>query len=168
MKDFQAALPVLVSARKMPDTGAGDIGLIYSVGKVLDPNSVVREGELALALKSDGLLAQVIGTTRLNLGKGGRLPPETRQRLLDMLNERVMAYRQAYDRDFQQYGQYAQEMGLDPTAVTGRHATTAYVETPKPPQGGKQAPAEAVAYLRQNPQYKAAFRAKYGYLPDGM
>jgi hypothetical protein len=31
-----------------------------------------------------------------------------------------------------------------------------------------QAPQQAVEYLRENPQFKAAFKQKYGYLPEGM
>jgi hypothetical protein len=31
-----------------------------------------------------------------------------------------------------------------------------------------QAPAEAVQYLKQHPEFKAQFKAKYGYLPEGM
>jgi hypothetical protein len=30
------------------------------------------------------------------------------------------------------------------------------------------APEAAIAYLRQNPSQKAAFQAKYGYLPEGV
>lgn len=32
----------------------------------------------------------------------------------------------------------------------------------------QQAPAQAVEYLRQNPQFAEQFKAKYGYLPEGM
>lgn len=46
----------------------------------------------------------------------------------------------------------------------------------KKPQGGNeegasqgaQAPQAAVDYLKANPQFKAAFKAKYGYIPEGM
>jgi hypothetical protein len=32
----------------------------------------------------------------------------------------------------------------------------------------KKAPAQAIDYLRQNPQLKEQFRAKYGYIPEGL
>ncbi|MGL5219587.1 MAG: phage DNA ejection protein [Plesiomonas shigelloides] len=46
----------------------------------------------------------------------------------------------------------------------------------KKPQGGNeegasqgaQAPQAAVDYLKANPQFKAAFKAKYGYIPEGV
>lgn len=34
-------------------------------------------------------------------------------------------------------------------------------------QPSQQAPAQAIEYLRQNPQLKEQFKAKYGYLPEG-
>lgn len=36
------------------------------------------------------------------------------------------------------------------------------------PAAQATAPAEAVAFLKQNPQQAAAFKAKYGYLPEGL
>jgi hypothetical protein len=43
-----------------------------------------------------------------------------------MLNERVGAYQQAYQRDFQQYSDYATDTGLDPVMVVGKPADSAY------------------------------------------
>lgn len=130
VKDYETALPLLVSARKAPDNGYGDLQLIYTAGKVLDPGSVVREGELALTVAAGSPLQRAIGTTRFTTENGGRLTPETRQQLLGMLNERVMAYRQAYDRDYTQYADYARESNIDPSAIVGSHAANAYQGKP--------------------------------------
>ena len=132
VKAYEESLPVLVSARNAPNTGAGDINLVYAVGKIMDPGSVVREGELRLAVDSGGVLARVLGSANVNLTGGARLQPEVRKRLLDMLNERVLAYRQAYDRDFAQYGEYATASGLRPEDVTGKHVATAYAPAGTP------------------------------------
>ena len=35
-------------------------------------------------------------------------------------------------------------------------------------QTAQQAPAQAIDYLRQNPQLKEQFKAKYGYIPEGL
>lgn len=40
-------------------------------------------------------------------------------------------------------------------------------QQPTQPQQ-QQAPPQAIEYLRQNPQFKSAFKQKYGYLPDGI
>lgn len=129
VKDYETSLPLLVSARNAPDNGYGDLQLIYTAGKILDPNSVVREGELTLTIAAGSPLQRILGSTRFTAEQGGRLTPKIREQLLGMLNERVLAYRQAYDRDFNQYGQYAQESGIDPSLVVGSHAANAY---PKP------------------------------------
>ena len=139
VKDYETALPLLVSARKAPDNGYGDLQLIYTAGKVLDPGSVVREGELALTVAAGSPLQRIIGQTRFSVEKGGRLTPETRKQLLEMLNERVMAYRQGYDRDYQQYADYANESGVDQSQIVGRHAANAY--QPKQPDGAANQPA---------------------------
>jgi hypothetical protein len=162
VKDYETVLPLLVSARKAPDNGYGDLQLIYTAGKVLDPGSVVREGELALTVAAGSPLQRIIGKTRFTTEQGGRLTPETRKQILEMLNERALALRQGYDRDYQQYAEYATAGGMVPRDVVGRHAANAYQ-----PQK-KEAPASAVEHLRKNPNLKAAFKAKYGYLPDGL
>lgn len=135
VKDYETALPLLVSARNAPDNGYGDLQLIYTAGKVLDPGSVVREGELALTVAAGSPLQRIIGQTRFSVEKGGRLTPQTRKQLLEMLNERVLAYRQGYDRDYQQYADYARESSIDPAQIVGTHAANAYQ-----PKGGASAP----------------------------
>jgi len=165
VKDYETVLPLIKSAEKAPDTGYGDLQLIYTAGKILDPGSVVRESELALTIASGTPLQRVLGATRFSLEKGGRLTPETRKQITEMLNERVGAYEQAYQRDFQQYSEYATDTGLDPVMIVGKSAESAYATkgTTKAP-----APGAAVEYLKTNPQFKDAFRQKYGYLPDGL
>jgi hypothetical protein len=49
VKAYRDIIPVVEAARSSPDTRAGDLQLAYAVGKVLDPNSVVREGEFKMA-----------------------------------------------------------------------------------------------------------------------
>jgi hypothetical protein len=171
VKDYETALPLLVSARKAPDNGYGDLQLIYTAGKILDPGSVVREGELALTVAAGSPLQRIIGQTRFTTENGGRLTKETRKQLLGMLNERVLAYRQGYDRDYQQYAEYASAANMTPRDVVGRHAANAYQDNKAPAGEGRvqktEAPASALEYLSAHPETKAAFFKKYGYLPRG-
>ncbi len=85
---YKAAVPMVESARKAPNTTAGDLDVIYAVGKALDPNSVVREGELNLVLKTGSPLERVLGSMGYVIGQG-RLSPQQRQKLLNMLDNRV-------------------------------------------------------------------------------
>lgn len=126
VKDYETVLPLIKSAEKAPDNGYGDLQLIYTAGKILDPGSVVREGELALTLASGSPLQRLLGTTRFTMEKGGRLPPKLRQQLVGMLQERVNATQQAYTRDYDQYAQYANEAGIDPGGVVGTRPESAF------------------------------------------
>lgn len=52
----------------------------------------------------------------------------------------------------------AKKYGIEqPQASTQQHG-----------QALQQAPQQAIEYLRENPQFKTAFKQKYGYLPEGM
>jgi hypothetical protein len=133
VKDYETVLPLIESARKAPDNGYGDLQLIYTAGKILDPGSVVREGELGLTIAAGSPLQRMLGTTRFTLEKGGRLTPEVRRQLVGMLGERVGATQQAYTRDYDQYSQYANEAGIDPSGVVGTRPESAFGQNQ--PQG---------------------------------
>ncbi|HYC01616.1 MAG TPA: hypothetical protein VEC57_20970 [Candidatus Limnocylindrales bacterium] len=135
VKEYETALPIIETARKAPDTPAGDLQVIYSVGKVLDPNSVVREGELQLTQSATPFLQQMIGKARAEISGQGRLTPETRKNLVDMLDQRVQGYQQAYSRDFETYGGYARDIGADPGQVVGTRPETAFTPGGSPPLG---------------------------------
>lgn len=65
-------------------SGFSDYGLIVSFVKVLDPGSVVKEGEVKAAESNMGQLIQRFGAQIENAFKGeGSLTPEMRQRLID-------------------------------------------------------------------------------------
>jgi hypothetical protein len=126
VKDFKAALPVLISARNAPDTAAGDIDLAYAVGKIYDPKSVVRESEQKLVYTTGSVLQKLLGGANVALTGGTRLQPEVRQKLLNALNNRVLQFRQAYDQSRSTYEGYANQSGFDPVNVIGKHPAEAY------------------------------------------
>lgn len=121
VKAYETIVPLIKSAAKAPDSGYGDLQLIYTVGKILDPGSVVREGELALTIKAGTMMSQLFGAGRFQLGKGGRIPPAQRQQIMEMLKERAGEYKNMYDRDYQTYTQYAEGSGISPYEVVGAH-----------------------------------------------
>ena len=116
VKNYRSVVPVIESARKASDTPQGDLALVYAVGKALDPNSVVREGEMALVLKSGSLMERIVGSTRMNFGKG-RLTPEMRTKLLGMLDQRANEYKTQHDAARQTYEGIAKERGYDPSQI---------------------------------------------------
>lgn len=53
-----------------PDTAAGDVGLVFAFMKMLDPGSVVREGEFATAAAAAGLPDRIVALAqRVDTGK---------------------------------------------------------------------------------------------------
>lgn len=63
-------------------TGAGDMGLIYGYMKMLDPGSVVRETEFAMAAQAGSYGEQIQGLVS-RLVNGERLPESVRQQFVD-------------------------------------------------------------------------------------
>ena len=61
----------------------GDLAIVYGIAKILDPGSVVREGEFATVEGAQGRLQQIMNTTQ-KFFTGDRLTPENRQRFLEM------------------------------------------------------------------------------------
>lgn len=64
-----------VRTSAVQNTGAGDVGLIYGYMKMLDPGSVVREGEFATAESTAGVPQQIVGLYN-KLISGERLTPQ--------------------------------------------------------------------------------------------
>lgn len=67
-----------VVAASQSDSPAGDMSLIFGFMKVLDPGSIVKEGEFATVQNSAGIPEQIRGTYNRIL-RGERLTPEQRQ-----------------------------------------------------------------------------------------
>lgn len=111
VKSYQSALPIFESVQNSPDTKAGDLDLIYAVGKILDPGSVVREGEMILVTKSGSPAQRVTGYMNSLRGRG-QLPPEQRKELREMLAGRMESMRGAAQSAASPYLKQAQSAGL--------------------------------------------------------
>ena len=111
VQNYRAAAPLLESAKNAPDTPAGDLDIIYAVGKSLDPNSVVREGELNLVIKAGSPAERLAGIANYIKG-GGRLSPSQRQNFMAMLGNRVGQLKVAHDAAAAPYIKQATALGL--------------------------------------------------------
>lgn len=96
---------------------AGDIGLLYSVMKVFDPTSAVREGERADATNS-GSIPQTIANAYNHLIEGkGMLRPEQRADFLKSMTDAVKVQHEKALGTATQYAKIARKRGLDPEDV---------------------------------------------------
>lgn len=112
VKQFKDTLPIVEAARVAPDTRAGDIQLAYAVGKILDPNSVVREGELKMSADAQTTLAKYYGEVQSAVTGKGRLSPETRGELVKMLDSAVTQRETAYNQAATTYKGIAEKNGI--------------------------------------------------------
>ncbi len=116
VKNFRQAMPVLDAAKTAPDSPQGDLQLIYAVGKILDPNSVVREGEMSMVVKSGSPQERVEGFLNYLQG-GGRLSPKARARLIKAVESRTAEYQRDYNQVRQTYEGLAKKNNMDPNDV---------------------------------------------------
>lgn len=113
-KNFAQAAPIydtMVDASTR-DNKAADLNLVYGLGKIFDPGSVVREGEMIMVKDTASLPDWFIGTIQ-SVNGGARLQPETRAAILREARSRIDAYKGMYDNDLGQYRKIAQAYGLD-------------------------------------------------------
>ena len=107
---------VAALAQKPNPTPADDTALTYSFMKMLDPGSVVREGEFAMVGRTAGLPDQILmGLQQVDQGKG--LTPQIRQRLVQAAATIIVQRRQTFDTRAEQYRQIAQDQGIDPNML---------------------------------------------------
>jgi hypothetical protein len=111
VKNYNAVVPIIKSAETAPDTKAGDLQLIYGVGKILDPDSVVREGEMVLVTKTGSPAQRILGYMNYLQGRG-QLTPEHRKQLRAMLHDRVRELKNSRDVAMQPYKRQAEAMKL--------------------------------------------------------
>jgi len=116
VKDLRDVIPLAEQARKAPNSSQGDIALIYAVGKILDPGSVVREGEMNLVVKSGSPEERVAGFLNY-LNGGGRLTPGARANLQKMLDGAVTERRAAYDAEKASFEGIVKRRGYAPEDV---------------------------------------------------
>lgn len=108
-------------------TAAGDLSLIFGFMKLLDPGSVVREGEFATAQNAAGVPDRIRNAYNAAID-GQRLNPEQRKQFVDTARDAFAAEEAVYRQQEQLFRRLAETQGLDPANVIGG--------TPRPTQGG--------------------------------
>ena len=98
-----------------PDgSGAADISLVFAYMKMLDPTSVVREGEFAAAANAGGVPAHVLNMYN-NLVKGDKLTPEVRQQFVQQSDAIYQEVTQNLESLNDQYSTRATGWGVNPS-----------------------------------------------------
>lgn len=124
----------LIEAAYQKPSAANDLAMATKYMKVLDPTSVVRESEFALAVNATGLLDKVLNYANA-ITKGQKLNPAQRKDFYDSakaINDTFQNGRQEID---DQYSEMAKGYGLEPKNVVTslrRKKPDAVPEQPKP------------------------------------
>lgn len=168
VKTYAAADPIYRSIVKSAttDTGASDLDMVYGIAKILDPTSVVREGEIQMANSTGGTVAMFQGLLN-QLNGGAKLNPETRAKLLDMAQNRMGELRGAHDQVTSQLYDIAGRRGLNKDNIVTRKYDPLPDAPVFSPQTGTFIPNEFVSRLRsidirENPEAIAEFNARFG------
>jgi hypothetical protein len=99
------------------DTAASDLDLVYGLAKVMDPGSVVREGEFETVRKSQAIPEQIKGYWRFLLEGKGKLPPQARKEMLGVARNRLSAFRGEALKATDRFRGLSQQQGIDPSLV---------------------------------------------------
>lgn len=121
-KDFRIVQDAYSKIRSTSDTGAGDMSLLYSYVKLLDPGSVVRESEFATAAASGALGERIQGLVQ-RIVTGERLPATLRESFKTEADAIYQAQKAGADRLRTQYSDLATRYNLKPEDVIQDYAT---------------------------------------------
>lgn len=129
----------IIQSSSTDNSGAGDIALVTSFMKMLDPGSVVRETEFATAQNAGGLRATLEGTlTKL---QGGQFLSESQRKTFVSLAKKYMQAAEREDKRVRDdMGAIIKNYGLNQENVFGTRA-------------GKEAPAQTAGETTPQPGY---------------
>lgn len=114
-RDIALAYNKIIASASDP-SAAGDIALIINYMKMLDPGSVVREGEFATAANAGGVEDSV--RARYNsVVNGERLSAEQRQDFVNASGRVLQPYRDQFEATKSRYSTLATAQGLQPSQV---------------------------------------------------
>ncbi|AVA22464.1 hypothetical protein [Rhizobium sp. NXC24] len=117
-KSYQQASPVYQSMidTAKTDSKASDLNLVYGLGKIMDPNSVVREGEMVMVNNTSSLPDWLMGAIN-SVNGGSKLEPGTRKAILTEAKSRMNSYQGMLDNDLNQYRGIVSRRGMNQADV---------------------------------------------------
>jgi hypothetical protein len=151
-KDYgtiQASYNNIKATAKTP-SAAGDIALLTSYMKMIDPGSTVREGEFATAQNASSVPEKARATYN-QLLTGERLTPAIRNDFVNQAGNIFKSRDTQYKVTRKRYENHAKRAGLNPIDVIGEDAP------PETPTGGEPASGAEPTATGQNGE-KIAFR----------
>lgn len=117
---------------KNDTTGASQISLLYGYMKMLDPNSVVREGEFATAENAPGVPSRVLNVYNAVV-KGQKIAPEALKSYMDNATSLYKAQGKVQSEIEKQFRDAATRYKLNPDNIIVGAPGATFLDTPVPP-----------------------------------
>jgi len=130
-KDFRTVNQSFNRLDAAENTGAGDIALIFNYMKMLDPGSVVREGEFATAQNSAGIPTSIVNLYNRAIN-GTRLTDQQRLDFKSQASGLLKAAEKSKTDAISSLMPVVKQYGLDPVNVFGTSETTTGTNTETP------------------------------------
>ena len=117
-KNYESAAPVYASMvdAATRNTKTADLNLVYGLAKIMDPGSVVREGEQIMVQNTASLPDWLKGQIAA-LNGGAALEPATRNQIMIEANSRMKAYDEQFRQDVEYYKQLSGIYQVNPLEV---------------------------------------------------
>lgn len=144
VKMYREVTPIIESMKEAQTrpSRAADLNLVYALAKIMDPGSVVREGEMVMVNNTQGIGDRLAGLIN-SLNGGAALTPETRQKVIDEAQSRFKGLEQSYKAIEDHYAGIADRYGIkrdDVIIPIRRGAPQAPVAGPAPQASPGQMP----------------------------
>lgn len=117
-KDIEQSYKKMIEISKKP-SAAGDISMIFSYMRMLDPTSTIREGEFATAQQAAGIPDRIVNTYN-KLISGERLSPDQRKDFLNQAENIYKSQQALVSRIESDYIKMAPSYGANPNLVVPR------------------------------------------------
>lgn len=114
------------------DSRASDLNLVYGLGKIMDPTSVVREGEMFMVQGINTLPDKLVEGINSVLTGESTLSDATREAILTEAYGRMKGYRDAFDSDAAAYRDLADRYKIDEADILPQFQTLEPYQPPPP------------------------------------
>ncbi len=123
VKEYRVSISQFATGLSTAPNATGDNALIYAYAKVMDPASVVRESEMAMAASGASKIEAAVANYKKQFGiaGGGQLSPQVRSRMRDEMANKASQANKLYKAQRTSFGDYAKDAGVDPVRVIGQH-----------------------------------------------
>ena len=113
-KKYATAAPIYEAMKDAAgrDSRASDLNLVYGLASIMDPTSVVREGEQIMVQNTASLPSWLQGQINA-LNGGASLDPQTRERIMQEAYGRTSEYEKAFAAEAQFYENIGNRYGIN-------------------------------------------------------